>query len=264
LNTISFAREAWKEINLGEGFTNSIRLEVSDFGRIRSYNKLHNGRLMNGSLINGYKIIRIRLFKQREEAVTLKLQKFQAELTAHLRVIKGFQKLIADTKISARERIALTEQLKSETALHKKNKNHYAVMYNNDAKKRTFYYAALIHRLVAEHFLPAPLEGQTIVTHLDHDKLNNHVSNLKWISEEEKNIHQEKSPLVIAERKKRKQSGFYTAANYKLTLTRVMFLKKLLNEGKPIQNLAKQFKISEAQVLKIKKQETWSSVEAAK
>ena len=128
----------------------------------------------------------------------------------------------------------------------------------------TFYYAALVHRLVAENFLPAPSLHQTIVTHLDHDKLNNQVSNLKWITEEEKNILQRSSPLVIAEKQKRKQSGFYIPSNHKLTVTSVMFLKKLLNEGKPVQNLAKQFKVSETQILKIKKEENWGSVEAAK
>ena len=43
-----------------------------------------------------------------------------------------------------------------------------------------------------------------------------------------------------------------------------MFLKKLLNEGKTIKSLAKQFKVSETQILNIKKEKNWGSVEAAK
>jgi hypothetical protein len=37
-----------------------------------------------------------------------------------------------------------------------------------------------IHRLVASVFLPPPEDGQTEVAHFDGDRLNNHVSNLRW------------------------------------------------------------------------------------
>ena len=264
LNTISFAREAWKQVTLGEGFTNNIRLEVSDFGRIRSYNKINNGRLMKGSMINGYLIIRAKLFRPRDAAATNYLQDLQAGLTEQSKKIKALQRSIDHGSTNKPDLPVLQQQLESETSLLKKNKKTYTSLYNKDVKKRTFYYAALVHRLVAEHFLPVPAQDQTIVTHLDHDKLNNKISNLKWITEEEKSILQRSSPLVIADKQKRKQSGFYEPARYKLTLTKVMFLKKLLNEGKPIQNLAKQFKVSETQILKIKKEESWGSVEAAK
>ena len=264
MNTISFAREAWKQVILGEGFNNNIRLEVSNFGRIRSYNKINNGKLMKGSMINGYRIIRIKLFRPRNIEATQYLKDEQAKLTVQSKNIKALQKLIDHKAAPIAERISLKLKLEKETVLFQKNKKAYDILYNEDAKKRTFYYAALVHRLVAENFLPAPSAEQTIVTHLDHDKLNNQVSNLKWITEMEKNIFQQSSPLVIAERKKRKQSGLYTASNYKLTLTKVMFLKKLLNEGKPVRNLAKQFKVSETQIMNIKNKVSWGYVEAAK
>lgn len=37
-----------------------------------------------------------------------------------------------------------------------------------------------VHRLVAMAFLPAPLDGQVEVRHLDHDPSNNSVENLCW------------------------------------------------------------------------------------
>lgn len=45
-----------------------------------------------------------------------------------------------------------------------------------------------VHRLVAEAFLPPPTEapGPLVVTHRDGNRLNNHVSNLEWISPRER------------------------------------------------------------------------------
>ena len=45
-----------------------------------------------------------------------------------------------------------------------------------------------VHRLVAEAFLPRE-EGRDFVNHLDGDKLNNHYSNLEWVSMIENNCH---------------------------------------------------------------------------
>lgn len=45
-----------------------------------------------------------------------------------------------------------------------------------------------IHRLVAKTFIPNP-DNLPLVMHKDNDKLNNHVSNLKWGTEEE-NVRQ--------------------------------------------------------------------------
>jgi hypothetical protein len=43
-----------------------------------------------------------------------------------------------------------------------------------------------IHRLVAEHYLPN-IENKPQVDHIDRDKTNNHVSNLRWVTQEENN-----------------------------------------------------------------------------
>ena len=43
-----------------------------------------------------------------------------------------------------------------------------------------------MHRLVAQAFIPnSDPERKTVVHHKDHNKLNNHVSNLEWVSQQE-------------------------------------------------------------------------------
>lgn len=44
-----------------------------------------------------------------------------------------------------------------------------------------------VHRLVAKHFIPNP-EEKSDVNHKDGNKLNNHASNLEWLSRRE-NLH---------------------------------------------------------------------------
>ena len=39
-----------------------------------------------------------------------------------------------------------------------------------------------IHRLVAARFLPAPTEEGLLVDHIDTDRKNNNVTNLRWVS----------------------------------------------------------------------------------
>jgi hypothetical protein len=45
-------------------------------------------------------------------------------------------------------------------------------------------YQEYIHRLVAEAFIPNP-ENHKYIDHIDRDKNNNHVSNLRWVSAKE-------------------------------------------------------------------------------
>ena len=44
----------------------------------------------------------------------------------------------------------------------------------------------LIHRLVAEHFIPNP-HNKPCVDHIDFNKSNNNVTNLRWVTYEENN-----------------------------------------------------------------------------
>lgn len=48
----------------------------------------------------------------------------------------------------------------------------------------------LIHRLVAEYFVPGKTEERNVVHHVDNNPLNNHYKNLMWVTQSF-NVHQQ-------------------------------------------------------------------------
>lgn len=245
--------EQWKKVKFNFDFTNDFVMEVSNFGRLRTFNKISNGNIIKGSMINGYRIVRLKFFTAREEKLQKHLARLQKEVFAETRKIKALKNEKENKKViveSENDLIALKKKL------HKK--------YMQDVKKRTIHYHALIHRLVATYFLPKPKAPQILVAHLDYNKLNNKADNLKWMTPEENYAHQQKSPYVIEEKKERKFRRKENSRATKLTVTKVMLLKKMLNENKPIKRLVKQFKVTDTQILRIKRGENWGEIEAAK
>lgn len=112
-----------------------------------------------------------------------------------------------------------------------------------------------VHKLVAEHFLD---KGDGVyVIHLDYDKKNNRVENLKWATKREKELHQFSNPEFqrIMSRNVPKTA--------KLTETRVKLIKRKLNDPNRktrLKILAKQFGVSEMQLHRIKTGENWGYV----
>ena len=133
-----------------------------------------------------------------------------------------------------------------------------------DIKNRTMHYHSLVHRLVAEYFCKAKSPKHTVVGHIDYDKMNNKANNLKWMTPEENYKHQQSSPFVIAEKKDRVTIYKDHPRGAKLTVDKVKELKKLIKEGKKIKSLVKKFKITDTQILRIKRGENWAGVDAAK
>jgi len=126
-----------------------------------------------------------------------------------------------------------------------------------DGTKKLFY----VHRLMAMAFLDAPTADEKIVIHLDHMKENNHLSNLKWATKREKELHQLKSPFYIEGLRKRKEKK--TVQGHKLNITQVMRIKKMIFDPERktrMKMIAKQFNISEMQLYRIKSGENWSHV----
>jgi len=110
-----------------------------------------------------------------------------------------------------------------------------------------------VHKLVAENFLEQ--NDSLYVIHLDYDKTNNHVDNLKWATKKEKEVHQFTNPEYINKPRKRTYS--------KLTETKVKLIKRKINDPNRrtrMKMIAKQFGISEMQLYRIKTGENWGSV----
>lgn len=53
-----------------------------------------------------------------------------------------------------------------------------------------------VHRLVAEYFVDRISDANNYVIHLDHDKSNNHYTNLKWVSKSEVSKHNLNNPYT--------------------------------------------------------------------
>lgn len=109
-----------------------------------------------------------------------------------------------------------------------------------------------VHKLVAQHFLEQ--NDGIYVIHLDYDKKNNKVGNLKWATKREKEVHQFSNPQY---------SGKRIPTNAKLTETKVKLLKRKINDPNRrtrLKMIAKQFGISEMQLYRIKMGENWGEV----
>ena len=244
--------EKWKEVKFKFDFTNDYKLEISNSGRLKSYNKTSKGDLLNGTMINGYRIIRLKFSKTREEKTQMKISRLQ----------KQFNTLAKEITADKKQKVVKKLIQEKEEAL-KLIRKQLDKVFKEDYKYRTINYHALIHRLVAEYFLPKPKPGETKVAHLDYNKLNNKVYNLKWMMPEENFKHQQGSPHVIKEKELLKTGVKQNTHVAKLTVTKVMLLKKLLNQNKPMNQLIKQFKVTETQILRIKRGENWKYIPAA-
>lgn len=111
-----------------------------------------------------------------------------------------------------------------------------------------------VHKLVAEGFLDRK-EDELYVIHLNYDKKDNRVENLKWATKREKEVHQYTNPEYV--------NKVHKPRTAKLTETRVKLLKRKLNDPNRktrLKMIAKQFGVSEMQLHRIKTGENWGYV----
>lgn len=110
-----------------------------------------------------------------------------------------------------------------------------------------------VHKLVAQHFLES--NDGIYVIHLNYDKTDNSVENLKWATKREKELHQFNNPNWEKVVEKRgKKIGKLTAGKVKI------IKRQLQNKKNRISMIAKRFGVSDTQIHRIKKGENWSYV----
>lgn len=110
-----------------------------------------------------------------------------------------------------------------------------------------------IHRLVAEQFVRKPSSKHRFVIHLDHKKENNKAKNLRWVTHTDQIAHAKKDPAFLAQ--------LTPTEGKKLNAEKVKMIKRKLASGKTkIKALAKQYRVSEMQLYRIKSGENWSHI----
>lgn len=127
-------------------------------------------------------------------------------------------------------------------------------------KSKTFY----VHKLVAEYFKPKKNVDAEFVIHLDYNKNNNYIDNLKWSTKDEVFKHQQGNPMVLKAREK--QKGRKILQGHKLSSTEVMRIKHKIFDPKRksrLKIIARQFGISEMQLYRIKSGENWGHVKVS-
>ncbi len=137
------------------------------------------------------------------------------------------------------------------------------IRYKRQVNNAITNYHITVHKAVAELFIPKESEDQEYVLHLDYDKLNNQLYNLKWATYNEMRTHAFKSPLTQAAFKKFQQDNIKRDGR-KLTSTQVMRIKlKMKRQGDKfsVRKTAKEFNVSEMQIYRIKWGENWGHIE---
>lgn len=116
-----------------------------------------------------------------------------------------------------------------------------------------------IHREVAKLFCKKNSPKHKFVIHVNHNKLDNKASNLKWATQEEVAVHQQKSPAKIAYKKIQATRNI----GLKLNVNQVKSIKKTLSDPKrklTFKQLAEKYGVSEMTLYRIKSGENWKQV----
>ena len=116
-----------------------------------------------------------------------------------------------------------------------------------------------IHREMAKIFLKKPSLKHKYVIHLNHNKLDNDIKNLRWSNLEQMIAHQQNSPSKIAYKKVQATR----TTGLKLNVAQVKKIKEMLkdpNRVMTIKRIAKKFGVSEMTIYRIQSGENWARI----
>lgn len=134
----------------------------------------------------------------------------------------------------------------------------YRVRIEGEVVRKYFFY----YKLVAQYFLKKTSADQVFVLHLNRDRADDYVGNLKWATKQTMVAHMNASPFVIEAKKKLNDPNRVSGVK-KLTATKVIRLKKILldpNRKTRYKILAREFGVTEMQLHRIKTGENWGNI----
>jgi DNA-binding Xre family transcriptional regulator len=120
--------------------------------------------------------------------------------------------------------------------------------------------ALFSHQAIGASFLKKHSPKCKFVIHLDHNKANNDISNLKWATKDEQVEHSKKSPYVLQAAARKVYTG---ATARKLDEKKVIALKKEIWNPKrkaSLKQIAAKYGIAEMNLYRIKNGELWFHV----
>jgi hypothetical protein len=125
-----------------------------------------------------------------------------------------------------------------------------SVTVGRESNRQNYY----LHRLVAKYFTRQLTVEHNYVIHIDHSKENNKAENLRWVKHEQQIRHALHDPKVL----KRQSPDI----GHKLNVAKVKQIKLALSlkNSPTLKVLAKQFKVSDMQIHRIKTGENWSHI----
>lgn len=138
-------------------------------------------------------------------------------------------------------------KVKPQNMVKTNNGNGYLIVGLSMNGKRKNYY---VHRLVAQHFIPNPL-NKKVVNHKDFNKTNNFVKNLEWLTAKENINYTFKNNRVKIIRGEQKHSA-------KITECQVKEIRKRINNGEKLVKIAEDYSISAKQISSIKHGRKWA------
>jgi hypothetical protein len=125
------------------------------------------------------------------------------------------------------------------------NTGYRRVGLSIDGKIRSF----LLHRIVAQVYVPKPPDSGDIVRHLDGDRTNNHYTNLAWGTPKENSQDAVRHGAYIR--------GESVAVS-KLTEQKVHEIRESLEQGESLRTLGKRYGVSRTTIWFIKHRVCWN------
>lgn len=120
-------------------------------------------------------------------------------------------------------------------------------MYDVERDRQTL----MVHRIVAKTFIPL-VAGNDFVNHKDGDKLNNHISNLEWVTKSENTLHAIDTGLLL---KRGEDSNLSKLTE--VEVTEILSLRKYGRGKYTCRQIAARYKISTEYASEIARSDKW-------